>query len=68
MNSSAYICGHAVDDGELFIREEDVYDFRIDFNLIEDTSDTSHWHHSDMKVSLLDIARPAKRRGNVITL
>ena len=67
-NSSAFISGSDVDDGELFVREEDVYDFRIDFNLIDcyDTSDTSH--HTDMKVSLLDIARPAKQKGNVITL
>jgi len=62
-NSSAFISGSDVDDGELFIRDEDVYDFRIDFNLIDsyDTSNTTH--HSDMMVSLLDIARPAKQKG-----
>ena len=53
-----FISGPNVDDGELFVREEDVYDFKIDFT---DTSDTHH--HTDMKVSLLDIARPAKRKG-----
>ena len=64
-NSSAFISGSDVDDGELFIRDEDVYDFRIDFNLI-DSYDTTH--HSDMKVSLLDIARPAKQKGDGISL
>ena len=58
----AYISGYNVDDGELFVREEDVYDFKIDFM---DTSDTRH-HHTDIKVSLLDIARPAKRKGKLI--
>ena len=46
-----------VDDEDL-VCEEDVYDFKIDFM---DTSDTRH--HTDMKVSLLDIARPAKQKG-----
>jgi hypothetical protein len=50
---------------ELFIREDN---FKIDFDLIDsysyDASDASH--HTDMKVSLLDIARPAKQKGNVI--
>jgi len=55
-----------VDEGDLFIRNEDhddVHDFKTDFNLIDsyDTSDTTH--HTVMKVSLLDIARPAKQRG-----
>lgn len=57
-----------VDEGDLFIRDEDVYDFKIDFNLI-DSYDTSHnTHHTDMKVSLLDIARPAKQKGDIISL
>ena len=56
----AYISGSSVDDGELFVREEDVYDFKIDFT---DTSDSDTRHHTDMKVSLLDIARPAKKKG-----
>jgi len=55
---TAFISGSHVDDGGLFVREEDVYDFKIDFT---DTSNARH--HSDMKVSLLDIARPAKQRG-----
>jgi len=55
----AYLSGSNVDDGELFVREEDVYDFKIDF---VDTTDT-HRHHTDMKVSLIDIARPAKKNG-----
>jgi hypothetical protein len=61
--SNAFIRGTNVDDEELFIRDEDVYDFKNDFNLIDsyDTSDTTP--HTDMKVSLLDIARPAKKKG-----
>jgi len=55
---TAFISGSDVDDGELFVREEDVDDFKIDFT---DTSNARH--HSDMKVSLLDIARPAKQKG-----
>lgn len=58
---TAYISGSNVDDGELFIHEEDVYDFKIDFM---DTSDTRH--HTDMKVSLIDIARPTKKKGKKI--
>jgi hypothetical protein len=60
-NCTAYISGSNVDDGELFVREEDVYDFKIDFM---DTSNTRH--HTDMKISLLDIARPAKKKGEKI--
>lgn len=58
-NSGAFISGPEVDDGEIFIHDEDVYDYKIDFM---DTSDTRH--HTDMSVSLIDIARPAKRKGN----
>ena len=58
----AYLSGSNVDDGELFVHEEDVYDFKIDF--MDTTSDTHHHHrHADMKVSLVDIARPAKKNG-----
>lgn len=69
-NSSAFISGSNVDDGELFLRDEDVYDFKIDFNLIDsyDTLASNTTHHTDMKVSLLDIARPAKQRGDDISL
>ncbi|KAF8800151.1 hypothetical protein BYT27DRAFT_7263296 [Phlegmacium glaucopus] len=58
-NGSAFISGSKVDDGELFVREEDVYDLKIDFI---DTQDTRR-HHTDMTISLLDIARPAKPKG-----
>ncbi|KAF8797552.1 hypothetical protein BYT27DRAFT_7179180 [Phlegmacium glaucopus] len=58
-NSKSFLSGTEVDDGELFIREEDVYNFKIDFI---DTSNTRR-HHTDMTISLLDIARPAKRKG-----
>jgi hypothetical protein len=57
-NGSAFISGPKVDDGELFVHEEDVYDFKTDFT---DTHDTSH--HTDTTISLLDIARPAKPKG-----
>ena len=57
-NSGAFISKPEVDDGELFTSEEDVYDSKIDFT---DTSDTGH--NTDMKVSLFDIARPAKQKG-----
>lgn len=56
--------GVEIDDGELFIREEDVYDFKIDFM---DTRDTLR-HHTDMMISLSDIARPAKRKGKIFIL
>lgn len=50
-----------VDDGELFVRDEDV-----DYINITDTSSNSTRHHINtitMKVSLLDVARPAKQKG-----
>lgn len=58
-NSTSFLGRSQVDDGELFVREEDVYDFKVDF---VDTHDTRH--QTDMTVSLLDIARPAKRKGS----
>jgi hypothetical protein len=54
-NSSDFI--NNVEDGDFFIHEEDVFEFR----LADDTFETPH--HTDMKVSLLDIARPAKQKG-----
>ena len=42
-------------NGELFICEEDMYDFKINFM---DTFDTHH--HTDIKVSLLNIVHPSK--------
>jgi len=57
--SGDFISGSAIDDGELFIHEADsVYDINI---LMDDTCDTRH--HTDMTISLLEIARPAKRKG-----
>ena len=58
--NTSFLDGFNVDDGDL-VCEEDVYDFKIDFM---DTSDTRH--HTDMKVSLFDIARPAKQKGEDI--
>jgi len=59
-NGSTFITGSKIDDGELCVREEDVYDLKIDFM---DTHDTRH--HTDMTISLLDIARPAKPKGDI---
>ena len=56
VNNAAYLY---VEDGDLFVRDEDVYDFKIDFM----DSATLHHRDTDMKVSLLDIARPAKQKG-----
>ena len=56
VNNAAYLY---VEDGDLFVRDEDVYDFKIDFM----DSTTLHHRDTDMKVSLLDIARPAKQKG-----
>ena len=63
-NCKYFISGADVDDGELFIPEEDVYDFKIDFM---DSNDTRR-HHTDMTISLLDIARPAKRKRKIFIL
>jgi len=63
-NCKYFISGTEVDDGELFIREDDVCDFEIDFT--DNTSDTRH--RTDMTISLLDIAHPAKRKGNIFIL
>ena len=63
-NAKYFICGTEIDDGELFIREEDIYDFEIDFM---DTIDTP-CHHTDTTISLSDIARPAKHRGKTFIL
>jgi len=48
----------AEDEGAIELRDEDVYDFKVDF---ADSRDTRHY--TDMKVSLLDIARPTKAKG-----
>jgi hypothetical protein len=48
------------DERPFELRDEDVYDFKVDF---ADSRDTRH--HTDMKVSLLDIARPAKAKGEL---
>lgn len=50
-----------IDDGDIQIYDEDVYDFRVDF------SDVEKKHKTDMNVSLMDLARPAKRKGKPIT-
>jgi len=59
-NSSTFINGSNIDDGELFVREEHGY-YDLDEIDFRHTSDTRH--HTEMKVSLVDIARPAKRKG-----
>ncbi|KAF8153387.1 hypothetical protein B0H34DRAFT_103786 [Crassisporium funariophilum] len=57
-DSKAYIGAARVDDGELYLHNEDVYDFEVDF---VDTYEPIH--HTERTISLLDIARPAKRKG-----
>ncbi|KAF9528297.1 hypothetical protein CPB83DRAFT_854801 [Crepidotus variabilis] len=47
-----------VDEGKIELRDEDVYDFKIDFLPFEPSR-----RKTDMTVSLFDIAKPAKRRG-----
>ena len=51
---TAFLSGSKVDDGELFVRGEDV-----DYIDRSNTLVTRY----NMKVSLLDIARPAKQKG-----
>jgi len=46
------------DERTFELRDEDVYDFKVDF---DDSRDTRHY--TDMTVSLFDIARPAKGKG-----
>lgn len=50
------------DEGAFELRDEDVYDFKVDF---DDSRDTRHF--TDMTVSLFDIARPAKGKGEMAT-
>lgn len=44
--------------GKLELRDEDVYDFKIDFPAYETPR-----RNTNMTVSLLDIAKPSKRKG-----
>jgi hypothetical protein len=60
--STPHAADLSVDDGELFVREEDV-DF-VDTS----TDSASASHHTDLNVSLLDIARPAKQKGKKIII
>ncbi|KIM36250.1 hypothetical protein M413DRAFT_449304 [Hebeloma cylindrosporum] len=46
------------DEGVFELRDEDVYDFKVDF---DDSRDIRHY--TNMTVSLFDIARPAKGKG-----
>ena len=50
------------DERTFELRDEDVYDFKVDF---DDSRDTRHY--TDMTVSLFDIARPAKGKGEMAT-
>jgi len=54
INNAAYL---SVEDGDLFVRGEDV-------DYLYTSNSTRHHHHDTrMKISLLDIARPAKQKG-----
>lgn len=52
-----------VDDGMLHLDDEDVYDFKVDFPEHEERA-----RQTDMTVSLVDIAKPARRRGKLLSL
>ncbi|KAF8965758.1 hypothetical protein BDZ97DRAFT_1757040 [Flammula alnicola] len=59
-NSSEFVSPAQVDDGALSVNDEDVYDFKVDF---DSSPEAEFRHHTDMSVSILDIARPAKGKG-----
>ncbi|KDR66498.1 hypothetical protein GALMADRAFT_259319 [Galerina marginata CBS 339.88] len=47
-----------IDDGDSQLYDEDVYNFKVDF------SDGDHIEHqTNMTISLLEVARPSKRKG-----
>ena len=55
----SYISHVKVDDGmTLHLEDEDVYDFKVDFPVREEGK-----RQTDMTVSLIDIAKPARRKG-----
>jgi len=56
-DGSSYVSHVKVDDGPLHLDDEDVYDFRVDFSAHEERT-----RQTDMTVSLLDIAKPARRK------
>jgi hypothetical protein len=51
-----------VDDGMQHLDDEDVYDFKADFPEYEE-----QMRHTDMTVSLMDIAKPAARRKGMLS-
>ena len=53
-----YISHVRVDDGTLHLEDEDVYDFKVDFPAYEEQA-----RQTNMTVSLIDIAKPARRKG-----
>ncbi|KAH9474349.1 hypothetical protein JR316_0012807 [Psilocybe cubensis] len=46
-----------IDDGDIHLYEDDIYDFDIDLSNVEKK------HETDRCVSIMDLARPAKRKG-----
>ena len=52
-----------VDDGMLHLDDEDVYDFKVDFSTHEEPR-----RQTNMTVSLIDIAKPARRKGDILIL
>jgi hypothetical protein len=57
-NGLFYISHIQVDDGTLHLDDEDVYDFKVDFPVHEEQK-----RQTNMTVSLIDIAKPARRKG-----
>jgi len=62
LSSGDFIHGSDADTGELSFQDEDVHDFKIDFTDNDDDTQNTR-RHTDMTISLLDIARPAKQKG-----
>lgn len=56
----SYVSHVQVDDGMLHLDDEDVYDFKVDFPAYEEPR-----RQTNMTVSLIDIAKPARRKGDI---
>jgi len=56
-DGSFYVSLVQVDDGALHLDDEDVYDFKVDFPVHEEQT-----RQTNMTVSLIDIAKPARRK------
>lgn len=58
-----YVSHIQVDDGTLHLDDEDVYDFNVDFPAHEEKR-----RQTNMTVSLMDIAKPARQKGKPSSL